>query len=154
MAQQRQYHQADGRAAQAAGHEETLATLNTNSDPVQLYNADGEVPPPTQQGGAEVNAGLARISEAMQALVGVSAGMFAANMGENPGLQSGKAIEALQDRGDWGNNKYIEARTIAQRHTGRILVDAIPRVYLPARQVRLLSEDGSQDFAVIGVQGV
>lgn len=141
-------------AEQAAGHEETLATLNTNSDPVQLYNADGEVPPPQQQGGAEVNAGLARISEAMQALVGVSAGMFAANMGENPGLQSGKAIEALQDRGDWGNNKYIEARTIAQRHTGRILVDAIPRVYLPARQVRLLSEDGSQDFAVIGVQGV
>ena len=141
-------------AEQAAGHEAELATLNTNSDPVQLYNHVPDQAPPSKINGAEVNAGLARISEAMQALVGVSAGMFAANMGENPGLQSGKAIDALQDRGDWGNNKYIEARTIAQRHTGRILVDAIPRVYLPARQVRLLSEDGSQDFAVIGVQGV
>jgi len=136
---------------QAAGHEDKLATLNTNSDPVQLFNPDPELPgPPQQNGGASVNPGLSRISEAMQAIVGMSAGMFAANMGNNPGLQSGKAIEALQDRGDWGNNKYIEARTIAQRQTGRILVDAIPRVYLPARQVRILAEDGSYDMTTIG----
>ncbi len=136
---------------QAAGFEKKLATLNTNSDPVQFFNPDPELPgPPMQQGGAQINAGLSRISEAMQAIVGMTAGMFAANMGDNPGLQSGKAIEALQDRGDAGTNKYILAREIAQRQTGRILVNAIPRVYLPGRQVRILQQDGSYDMEILG----
>jgi hypothetical protein len=78
--------------------------------------------------------------------------MFAANMGDNPNLQSGVAIEALQARGDTGNNKYITAREVAQRQTARILVNAIPRVYEPSRQVRLLKEDGSMDMVVIGEQ--
>jgi len=136
---------------QAAGHEKALATLNTNSDPVQFFNADPELPgPPQQQGGAAVNPGLARISEAMAQLVNVSAGMFAANMGDNPGLQSGKAIGLLQDRGDAGSNKYVQARSVAQRHTGRIIVNAIPRTYLPARQVRILDEDGSYEMEILG----
>jgi hypothetical protein len=136
---------------QAAGFEEALSTMNINADPVQFFNPDGELPgPPQQNGGAQINPGLSRISEAMQNLVGMTAGMFAANMGDNPGLQSGVAIEALQDRGDAGSNKYILARTIAQRQTGRILVDTIPRVYLPSRQVRILQEDGSYDMETIG----
>ena len=32
--------------AQASGHEDTLATLNTNSDPVQFYNPDPDAPKP------------------------------------------------------------------------------------------------------------
>lgn len=136
---------------QAAGHEDTLATMNTNTDPVQFFNPDAELPgPPMQNGGAQVNPGLRNISEAMRSIVTVTSGMFAANMGDNPGLQSGKAIEALQDRGDTGINKYTTAREISQRHTARILVNAIPRVYEPDRQVRLLKDDGSFEMAVIG----
>ena len=44
------------------------------------------------------------------------------------------------------------ARQIAQRHTGRILVNAIPRVYDQGRQVRILGEDGSFDMQVLGTQ--
>jgi hypothetical protein len=136
---------------QVAGHEKTIATLNTNSDPVQLFNPDPELPgPPQQIGGAQINNGLARISEAMQQIVGVSAGMFAANMGDNPNAQSGVAIGLLQDRGDAGANKYVQCREIAQRQTGRILVNAIPRVYLPGRQVRILQPDGSYNMETIG----
>ena len=76
--------------------------------------------------------------------------MYDANLGKNTGLQSGKAIEALQDRGDIGNNKYIAARELAQRQTARILVNAAPRVYSPGRQVRLLSDDGSSQMVTIG----
>jgi hypothetical protein len=136
---------------QAAGHEETLATLNTNADPVQFYNPDPLAPgAPPQTGGAQINPGLRNISEAMRAIIGQTAGMFAANLGDNPGLQSGVAIEALQDRGDTGSNKYTEARETAQRHTARILVDAIPRVYGPRRQIRILGEDGSQETVTVG----
>ena len=136
---------------QAEGHEEQLSTLNTNTDPVQFYNADPMAPgAPQKQGGAQINPGLRNISEAMRGIIGQTAGMFAANMGDNPGLQSGVAIEALQDRGDTGSNKFVEAREIAQRHTGRILVDAIPRIYGKGRIIRVIGEDGSQETVQLG----
>ena len=135
---------------QAEGHEEELATMNVNSDPFQLYNhVDGQQPP-WETGGAAVNPGLRTISEAMRQIIGQSAGMFAANMGDNPGLQSGVAIEALQDRGDQSNNKYVAAREVAQRHTARILVNAIPRVYTEGREVRVMGEDGGFEMKTLG----
>lgn len=134
---------------QAAGHERSLATMNTNADPVQLYNADAEVPPPAQQGGAQINPGLRTISESMRQIIGQSAGLFAANMGDNPGLQSGVAIQRLQNKGDNGTVKYFKAQEIAIRHTARIIVDAIPKVYDTERQVRLLNEDGTLELVTI-----
>lgn len=136
---------------QVLGHEDTLATLNTNADPVQIYNPDERVQgPPTQEGGAQTNPGLRNISESMRQIVGMSAGMFAASMGDNPGLQSGVAIDRLQERGDIGSNKYTAAREIAQRRTTLILMKAAPRVYGQGRQIRLMREDGSHEMAVIG----
>jgi hypothetical protein len=138
---------------EAAGYEESLRTMNTNADPVQFYNADPDtiqLGRPQQSGGAQVNPGLRNISQAMQQMVGTTQGMFAANMGDNPNLQSGVAIEALQDKGDQGNNKYLSARETSQSHTGRIIVNAIPRLYTPGRQVRLLNEDSSYEMVTIG----
>lgn len=136
---------------QAEGEADTLATLNTNTDPVQFFTPDPEAPgAPVQQGGAQINPGLRNISEAMQQMIGMAAGMFAANMGDNPGLQSGVAIEALQDRGDRANNKYLKARETFERQVARIIVKAIPAIYEPNRQIRLLSQDGSVEVSTIG----
>jgi hypothetical protein len=135
---------------QAAGHEDALATLNTNSDPVQFYNVDPEMPgAPMQQGGAQVNPGLRTISESMRQIIGQTAGMFAASMGDNPGLQSGVAIESLQAKGDNGTIKYFRALEAAIAATGDILVKAIPKVYDAQRTVRLLYEDGSTEMQVL-----
>ena len=136
---------------QAAGHEAQWAKLNTSSDPVMFYNPDPEANgPPSKMPGAQINAGLATLSESMRGILSDSAGMHAATMGDNPALQSGVAIDKLQDRGDIGNNKYSTAREIAQRHTGRILVSAIPEIYPPRRQVRILDEDGTTSMVTIG----
>jgi len=138
-------------AKQAQGHEATLETLNTNNDPVQLWNPDPEAPGvPPFIGGAQINPGLSEITSDMQTGLPMSAGLFAASLGDNPGLQSGVAIDLLQERGDVGSNKYIDARTIFQRQIGRILVNAIPRVYDIGREVRILSDDGSVDMELIG----
>lgn len=135
---------------QAAGHEDTLSSLNTNSDPVQFFNPDPENPgQPVQQGGAQVNPGLRTISEAMRQIIGQTAGMFAANMGDNPGLQSGVAIERLQSKGDNGTIKYFRALEAAIAATGDLLVKAIPKVYDAQRTVRLLYEDGSTEMATL-----
>lgn len=138
---------------QASGHEDTLATLNTNSDPVQFFNPDPENPGvPQQNGGAVINPGLRNISEAMRNLIGQTAGMFAANMGDNPGLQSGVAIQKLQSRGDNGTIKYFKAMESAIAHTGRILVQAIPKIYDTERTARVLYEDGTFDMSRLNEQ--
>ena len=135
---------------QAAGHEDSLSTMNTNSDPVQFYNVDPESPQaPQQNGGAMVNPGLRTISEAMRGMIGYSAGMFASNMGDNPGLQSGVAIRSLQNKGDNATYKYNKAVQIAIAATGKILVDAIPKVYDTERTMRILYEDKSYEMAEI-----
>jgi len=136
--------------AQAAGHELQIQTLNTNADPVQFYNPDPNAPgAPQQSGGAQINPGLRNISESMRGIIGMSAGMFASNMGDNPGLQSGVAIERLQNKGDNGTHKYFRALEIAISHTGRILVSTIPKVYDNERQMRLMYEDGTLEMKPI-----
>ena len=138
---------------QTAGHEATLRTLNTNADPVQLYNNDPEVPgPPQQQPGAQINPGLKTLSDDMNLVITQTGGLFAANMGDNPGLQSGVAIKKLQDKGDLGTIKFFSALERAISRTGRILVDSIPAVYDTPRQVRIMKEDGSFDMTVINQQ--
>jgi hypothetical protein len=135
---------------QGAGHEDTLSTLNTNSDPVQFFNVDPENPgPPQQNGGAMVNPGLRTISESMRQLIGQTAGMFAANMGDNPGLQSGVAIERLQSKGDNGTVKYFRALETAIAATGDLLVKTIPKVYDTRRTVRLLYEDSTAEMITL-----
>ena len=135
---------------QGAGHEDSLSTLNTNSDPVQFFNVDPENPgPPQQNGGAIVNPGLRTISESMRQLIGQTAGMFAANMGDNPGLQSGVAIERLQSKGDNGTVKYFRALETAIAATGDLLVKTIPKVYDTRRTVRLLYEDNTAEMITL-----
>lgn len=135
---------------QAAGHEDSLQTLNTNHDPVQFFNVDPEFPQvPQQQGGAQINPALRTMSESMRGMITYASGMFSSNMGDNPQNQSGVAINALQNKGDNSTIKYFKALEYGIRATGRVLVSAIPEIYDSARTVRLLKEDNTYDVADI-----
>jgi hypothetical protein len=135
---------------QAAGHEDQLATLNTNSDPVQFFNPDPEFPQvPQQNGGAQINAGLRTVATAMQGMMNAASGMFAANMGDNPNAQSGVAIRQLQNKGDNATYQYTRAMEIAIQATGNLIKDAIPKVYDTPRTIRVLREDDTYDMADI-----
>ncbi len=132
---------------QAKGHEETLQTLNTNADPVQFYNPDEtNFGPPQQNGGAQINPGLQLITQTMREITAQTSGHFAASMGDNPGLQSGVAIEKLQKRSANGVNKYMQAHEIAICQTAKVLIEAIPKVYDTRRQLRIIGEDGTQEI--------
>jgi len=130
---------------QAAGHEDTLATLNTNMDAVQYYNHDPEeaVPPPFVIGGAAINPGLRIISDGMQNIMSGISGIFEAGMGDNPNAQSGVAIEKLQSKGNNITSKYFTSLEISICYTAKLIVDAIPIVYDTNRQVRIMNEDGT-----------
>jgi len=136
---------------QVGSHKDTLQTMNTNQDPVQIYEHDPQVQgPPQQNGGAPINPGLREISNGMRVMIQLSAGLPDATMGTNPGLQSGVAIESLQERGDTGTRKYFTSMEMGICHTDRILIDAMPIVYdSTERQVRILGEDGTFDMKVL-----
>ena len=138
---------------QSAGHEKTLATLNTNVDPVQFFNPDPELPGiPGKTNGATINPGLNTLSTDMAGIIRMTAGQNDAGMGDSPNAQSGVAIKRLQDRGDKGSIKYFRAMERAIARTGRMLVDAIPAIYDTTRQVRILKEDGSFDQTTLNEQ--
>jgi len=135
------------------GFEDTLATMNVNPDPVQGYNPDEKAPgPPTQSGGAPINPGLATLSESMFGIFTKVSGLFSANMGDNPGLQSGVALKRLQDKGDTSTVQYFKAMERAICRTDRIIIDAIPTVYDTPRITRILKEDGTFDMTEINQQ--
>lgn len=137
-------------STQALGHEKELQTLNTNSDPVQIFNPDPELPQvPQQQGGAQINPGLRTVSTAMQGMMASTSGMFAANMGESVNNQSGTAIKQLQNAGNNTTYTYSRSMEIAITATGKLLKDAIPKVYDTERTVRVLREDETFDMAEI-----
>lgn len=137
---------------QAQGHASKLQTLNTNADPVQLYDVDENAPPPFWQGGAQINAGLQTTAADAARSLNVAAGLFNSNMGDNPGLQSGVAIELQQNKGDNGTVKYFKSQETAICHTARILINSIPKVYDAKRQVRVLNEDGSFEMVQLNEQ--
>ena len=134
---------------QADGHTEELGTLNVNNDAVQLYNPDGEAPPPVQTGGAQINPGLQLMSSTMVQMISQSAGQFQASMGDNPNAQSGVAIAQLQDKGDTSNVKYVRSAEVALCHAAKILIGAIPKIYLEGRVTRILNQDGSYEMATL-----
>lgn len=135
---------------QARGHDNQLRRLNTSPDPVQFYNHVDGTPPPYPSQPPSANPNLEVVAGAASEDINASAGQFGANLGDNPGLQSGEAIGMQIDKGDDSNLKYVEALSEAIRYTARVLIGAIPRVYEPGRQARLVNQDGTFEEATIG----
>ena len=52
---------------------------------------------------------------------------------------------ARQREGDVSTFHFIDNMARAIRHTGRIIIDLIPKVYNTARIVRVIGEDGTQE---------
>jgi hypothetical protein len=64
------------------------------------------------------------------------------------------AIRQLQNKGDNGTFKYSRAMEIAIAATGRLIKDAIPKVYDTTRTIRVLREDDTYDMADLNQQVV
>jgi len=134
---------------QQEGFEEELSTMNVNADPIQNYNHIEGQPPPFWNDGARPNAGLQTTAENMNGAITEGAGLFQANMGDNPGLQSGVAIDRQISKGDNSTTKWFNSQEVAICYTGRVLINAIPRVYDSTRQVRILQDDGSFEMQTL-----
>jgi hypothetical protein len=128
------------------GYEEQWSKANSANYPYLMYNHDPQAPggpqrsqpPVSSQGIAE---GIALASQEMKEVTGI----YDAALGQRSNETSGVAINARKRESDVGSYEYSQNFSRALRHTGRILIDLIPRIYDTERVFRVMGEDGKID---------
>lgn len=121
-------------------------------DPLFLpYTPDATAPGgrPVRESQPEFPAALVNLAGVFQDLGKGVTGIHDVSRGANPGNQSGKAILALQNKGDVANYNYQDNLGRSIRYTGEILLDLIPKVYDTERVVRILGVDGGEKFVEV-----
>jgi hypothetical protein len=125
--------------------------MNTDRAPIRTFVPDPNFPGLTPQftGGPQPSAGLQTTIGNMQQMIGASANIFLAQQGNAAPAQSGIAGAQQIDQGNIGAIKWFKPLEVAICHTGKILINAIPRVYDSTRQVRILEEDGTGSMVTL-----
>lgn len=136
-----------------AGYENYWANANNENASYLPYNSrdeeGNEIPAPErEQPPVGAQAYLTAMQTAQQELM-MASGQYQENFGQQSNANAGVAIQARQRQGDKATYHFIDNLARAIRFTGRILVDLIPKVYDTARVLRIMGEDGSEQFARI-----
>jgi len=134
---------------QIEGYEATIQTMNTNNDPLQQYNHVDGTPPPFMQGGIEASQGLQTTIANTQQMISASANSFNALQGNANPMQSGIAGSQQIEQGNIGSIKWFKSLEVMVCQVGKVLINAIPRVYDSTRQVRILEEDGTSSMVTL-----
>ena len=140
---------------QIEGHENQWKQANTRNFAVLQYKptaaGGGQLVPPPQRNVQEppIGATIAAIGQADSDLKSVT-GFHEPSIGERSNERSGKAIQALQQRGELGSSHFLGNLGWAVRRVGQILVDLIPHVYEAPRVFRILGEDDTERAVVVG----
>ena len=107
------------------------------------------VPAPQRQPMPGVPVGWQQVLGNMEHDIQGSIGMYNASLGERSNEKSGRAILARQREGDVATFHFIDNLSRSMRHTGRILIDLIPKIYDTARIARILGEDGESEAVAL-----
>ena len=137
---------------QDEGHENEWAQANIKSTPVLRYkqkDIEGQPAPVPQRlqpepppEGIMVAAGA--ISDDLQTVLGI----FDPAQ-KMPGNISGKALNGQQQQVDLSNFHFYDNMTRSIKHTGKILLDLIPKIYDTQRVMRIIGVDGRADMVTI-----
>jgi hypothetical protein len=141
---------------QDEGHENEWAMANIKAMPVLRYKqTDSEgrpaqmpqrlqpEPPP-----AGIMTNLQSLNNDLQAVVGIF------DPSQLPqGMMSGKALQGQQQQTDMTNFHYYDNLTRSIRHTGRIILDLIPKIYDRERVMRIIGDDGKPELVTINQRG-
>lgn len=136
---------ADG---QIEGFEGEWATANRRNHSYLTYKATdskGNPVPMPQRMAFEPAVGA--ITQARQLAaddIKATTGIYDASLGARSNETSGIAIQRRNVQAQTSNFHFIDNLTRSLRHTGRILIDLIPKIYDTARTARIIGEDGEQ----------
>jgi hypothetical protein len=137
---------------QDEGHENEWAMANIKAMPVLRYkqtDIEGRpAPAPTRLQPEPPPAGVMSALQGMNADLMAVVGIF--DPSQLPqGMQSGKAIQGQQAQVDMTNFHYYDNLTRSIRHTGRIILDLIPKIYDRERVMRIIGDDGKPEIVTL-----
>lgn len=143
---------------QVEGHEAYWQTANQSPRPFLLYNdmdKDGPItaPRPQREPGVGTNPGLMAGQQAASQYLKDTTGIYDASLGNRSNETSGKAIEARDAQSDTGTFNYIDNLALQVESCGREMVEVIPYVYSPQRQLRILGPDDKEAIVDLAAQG-
>lgn len=138
-----------GLAEQFEGFEDYWAEAATGNRPYLPVNAVEGAGLPQRQQPPMASSGLMAETQISAEDIKRTTGIYDAGLGAKSNETSGVAIAQRKEESQNATSIYADNMTKAVAHTGRILVDMIPRVYDTQRTVRILGEDGAETMAVI-----
>jgi hypothetical protein len=142
-----------GYAGQFRGHEKKWAQAARRNFPyleVEPVTVDGKPAPLPQRNAFE--APITGMIQAMQFAADdmkATTGIYDPALGNRSNEQSGIAIHQRKEQSAVATFHFSDNLARALRHLGRILNDAIPRVYDGARIVRILGEDQAEKMVAV-----
>lgn len=127
-------------------------TANTQNWPYIEYDFVTNQPPPQRQPFTGPPAGA--LQEALNASDDMKSimGIYDASLGARSNETSGRAIMARQREGDVSTFHFVDNLSRAIRHTGRILLDLIPKYYDTERVIRIIGQDETPQQVTINTE--
>jgi len=122
---------------------------NTDNLPYLPYEPDGKAPPPQRLAPPTMQSGLLQQAAISANDIQQATGVFEASTGALPEQRSGRAVVALQQEADLGQSLFMDNLAGAIEHTGRVVLDLIPKYYDTQRVIRLRGEDSGTRFVEI-----
>lgn len=134
---------------QIDSYENDWENANTSNKSYLKYKHVSGLPAPMRQPPVSTNPGEAHQSMQASDDIKATTGMFDPSMGATSGATSGKQELVLQQKGDRGSFAFSDNMVRSIRHAGRILINAIPKLYDTNRLIRLRFPDDAEDFVEI-----
>lgn len=136
-----------GVEGQFEGHEAEWQSINSTLSPYVQYkpvSLNGSPVPPPQRQTFEppIQALSAFVAQEVEDLKATS-GIFDQSLGMGTNDQSGLAIQRRQQQSDLTNFHYLDNLERGFKKAGRIIAEAIPKIYDGARVVQILGNDES-----------
>lgn len=130
------------------GFEREWRDLAVDNAPGLPYNPDPSAPGvmPQRSAPPQLSPGYMAALQLSSDDMKSTTGIYDASLGSRSNETSGKAIMARQREGDVANYDYQDNVSRAILFTGIIINDLIPHIIDSERQIRILGEDGSEEF--------
>jgi len=142
---------------QDEGHESEWALANIKSSPVLRYkqkDIDGTPAPVPQRLQPEPPPmGIMEAAGAISADLQMVLGILDPNQLPSGNI-SGKALAGQQNQVDLSNFHFYDNMTRSIRHTGKIILDLVPKIYDTQRVMRIIGSDGQPSMETINEQKV
>jgi hypothetical protein len=140
---------------QAAGNTGQWNKAIAENLPFLVYNADAKTPgPPTRSGGADVPVALLQEAQIRDQELKDVTGVYDASLGERSNEKSGVAIARRSEQTQIVNFNFPDNMAKAKQLTVTIINDLIPHYYDAERTVRVIGQDGAEEYVKINTVGL